>query len=744
MAYGGKANSLRKFSDIKSGWYKDGENMTAKKMNEQEKNPFFNRELSWVEFNKRVLGEALDKSTKPLERLKFLSIVSSNFDEFFQIRVAALRRQLVSGNYVTDLSGMSPSVQLETIIREVRKMVAEQYRCLHEEVFPQLADNGLVCIFPGACNDEQKSFLADFFNREIFPVLTPFRIEKENALPSGNLKLHAAFLLEPLATLRHRETGNDAPLLVAVPVPSVLPRIILLPDKNGKVCFTLLEDVILEYAHHLFPGYGISENILFRVTRDSDIGVDEERDEDFLDAMEEVIINRQHSAVVRLSVTNTSSRIRDMLAAFLGITPAEIFENQGPLNLGDMDLTNLSGFNNLRDENWMPQRSGDIPDDEPVWAALNRKDILLHHPYESFHPVVRLLNEAASDPNVLAVKITLYRTSGDSPIIQALEHAARNGKQVTAFVELKARFDEERNIEWAERLEHAGVIVVYGIARLKVHAKALLIIRKEDGSVRRYAHISTGNYNDKTARLYTDLSFFTSRDDIAYDLSLFFNAITGYSAIPNLRKLVMAPTGMKNRLLMLIEREADRSTREKPGLIMAKMNSLADPDIIKALYRACQKQVKIMLNIRGICMLVPGMKGISEGITVVSIVDRYLEHSRAFYFYNGGSEEVYCSSADWMPRNLDLRVELMFPVEQKDLKKRIVHILTTCLQDTGKAHILKSDGTYEKRRPSGGSKKIFRSQRVFYDRALKQADQSGGPSKKEFTVRRKPPKGLQK
>ncbi|MCL1818854.1 MAG: polyphosphate kinase 1, partial [Spirochaetaceae bacterium] len=506
--------------------------MAAKKAREEAEGErqFFNREISWLRFNARVLREALDKNNRPLERLKFLSIFSSNMDEFFQVRVAALRRQYASGNYTTDPAGMSPSSQLEEIFREVRSLMKEQYRCLHEEVLPQLAENGLVFILPCDCTDEQKSFLADYFSREIFPVLTPFRVEKSGSIPVfGNLEIHAAFLLAGNSDAAPGPAQE--PLLAAVRVPAAVPRIIFLPNRDGKVYCTLLEYAILEYAHHLFPGYTIKESLLFRVARDSDIGVDEERDEDFVTALEEVLANRQYSAVVRLSVTGTSPVLRDMLAGILGVQPAAIFETRDPLDMRSLSPEAFSGFDSLRDEKWKPVVPPDIPDDQPIWESLARKDILVHHPYESFTPVIRLVSEAAGDPDVLAIKITLYRTSGNSPIIAALEKAARSGKQVTAFVELKARFDEERNIEWAERLQRAGGIVVYGIARLKVHAKALLVVRRENAGLRRYVHLSTGNYNDKTARLYTDFSFFTRREEIAYDVSLFFNAITGCSSI---------------------------------------------------------------------------------------------------------------------------------------------------------------------------------------------------------------------
>ena len=432
--------------------------------------------------------------------------------------------------------------------------------------------------------------------------------------------------------------------------------------------------------------------------------------------------------------------MRDRLRDILGITPKEVYEHQGPLDLKSlMDLTTVTGFDSLRDEKWKPCKSPELPEDEPIWSSISQKDILLHHPFESFYPVVRFANEAAVDADVLAIKATLYRTSGDSPIVQALELAARNGKQVTALVELKARFDEERNIEWGERLERAGVIVIYGIARLKVHAKALLVVRREEGIIKRYAHLSTGNYNDRTAKQYTDLGFFTCRDDVTYEVSLFFNAITGYSAIPNLRKIVMAPSAMKDRIVMLIEREASRSTQEDPGCIMAKMNSLADFDVIKALYHASRHGVKVLLNVRGTCMLVPGVPGISDNITVVSIVDRYLEHARAFYFYNSGTEEVYSASADWMSRNLDRRVELMYPIEQPDLKKRIVRMLKVFFQDNVKAYVLSSKGNYRKKSPEAG-KPEMRSQRFFFEEALRKSEEIDTTNRKEFTVRRKPPK----
>jgi polyphosphate kinase len=525
-----------------------------------------------------------------------------------------------------------------------------------------------------------------------------------------------------------------------VQIPRALDRVIFLPEEDSVKSFALLEHVIIENAELLFPGYGIRESVLFRVTRDADFAVDEERDDDFVEAMEQVLERREFSEPVRLSLNRDDGELAPILIESLGMDPVDVYVKDEPLDLGGlMDLTFHPDFDSLRQERWRPVDPPQLPEDADVWETIMRQDVLLHHPYESFEPIVRILEEAAEDPRVLAIKMTLYRTSGDSPIIQALERAAENGKQVTALVELKARFDEERNIGWAERLERAGVIVVYGIAQLKVHAKAAMIVRREQNGVKRYAHLGTGNYNDKTAKLYTDLGFLTSRDDLTYEVSLFFNAITGYSAIPVLNKLSMAPTALKSRLLQLIRREAMRTSADNPGLIMAKLNSLSDPEVIEALYAASQAGVRIQLNVRGICLLVPGKKGLSENISVVSIVDRFLEHSRAFYFYNEGKEEVYCASADWMPRNLERRVELMFPVEQPDLRSQVKYILRTCMADSTKSHRLEPDGRYVRNRPSDDAEPI-RAQAVFYENAKTQAESADPANRKEFSVRRKPPR----
>jgi len=699
---------------------------------------FFNRELSWLEFNRRVLEEAMDPSVPLLERLKFLCIVSSNFDEFFQIRVAYVKRQILSGNQVNCPSGLRPSEQLDRIRKEVREIVDLQYRTLYEEILPGLADHGIRYLKPTEWDLKHLEYIETLFERELFPVLTPVRVSPGPSFPAiRNLRLYIAYLLQKEPGVEDGEEGNER--IALIQVPESFPRIVYLPSEEDRIAFTVLEYVIQKYGERLFPGYQVRDSFVFRVTRDADLGVDEERDDDFIDAMVEVLAQREQSPAVRLSCVKGSERLRDSIAAMVDLGLPDVYEIPGPLDLGSlMSLVSLSGFESLRDVPWNPLPSPSLPEDEPYWSVLSRTDVLLHHPYESFHHVVTFLNQAATDPDVLSIKITLYRTSFDSPIIQALEQAVRNKKQVTALVELKARFDEERNIEWASRLEKAGVIVIYGVAHLKVHAKALLVVRREGNTVRRYAHLSTGNYNEKTARLYTDIGLLTSREDITYELALFFNAVTGYSAIPNLRRLAMAPTGLKGRLLTLIEREIARTTKESPGLIMAKMNSLADTDIISALYRASQAGVRVLLNVRGICMLVPGVEGLSDRITVVRIVDRFLEHSRIFYFQNGGSEEVYCASADWMNRNLERRIELMFPIDQRELRKRLIQLLKLYFKDNQKASLLLPSGKYARKKPEKGDP-FIRAQHVLYHEMVALSRNSDKIEKKEFVVRRKQP-----
>ena len=712
-------------------------------MSTQQTPRFFNRELSWVEFNARVLHQALRPDVPPLERLKFVCIVASNFDEFYMVRVASVKRQIRSGDHVQCPSGMRPSGIMTAIKRRVGELVDQKYRCLLDEILPALARERLVLRRPDTYTAEQTAYLKKLYQDEVFPVLTPIRATPGSDLPyTANLRLHAAFLLEPGPTLDLLSTDGEEPAaeyLAIVQIPSSLERLIFLPDEQDTVSFALLEDVIVQHAAALFPGYFIRENCLFRVTRDADLGVDEGRDEDFVEAMEQILADREYSRAVRLSVRRGAGRLKTLLSQAIGIPEEEVFDKAEPLDVGGfMALTSLPGFDRLRYDRWPPVESPLLPEEGDIWETVRRRDVLLHHPYESFEPVVRLLHLASEDPGVLAIKMTLYRTSGDSPVVRSLERAARNGKQVTVLVEIKARFDEERNISWAQRLEQAGVIVVYGVARLKVHAKALLIVRREKKGITRFVHLGTGNYNDKTARLYTDFGLLTSRPDIAYEIGLFFNAITGYSAIPTLKKLVMAPAGLKGRLLQLIERETLRSRADDPGRILAKLNSLADPEIIEALYRASEAGVTVRLNVRGICMLIPGVPGMSRNITVVSVIDRYLEHARAFYFHNGGLPEVYCSSSDWMTRNLERRVELMFPVEDEEARSRVVQTLEAALSDNTNGHVTLPDGTSAPRTASG-RQKPFQSQRHLQELAAQRAAVSDQGSPKVFDARRRPP-----
>ena len=717
---------------------------------------YFNRELSWIEFNARVLEEARQKDVPLLERLRFLTIVSSNFDEFFMVRVASLKAQCSRNPEWKDEAGITVREQLERISLRVHELVHIQYECLLKEILPGLAAEGMPYVSPERYTQAQTRYLDSFFMSDVFPLLTPLRTNNKSVFPSiGNLRLHAAFLLRnnmavptgPLASFLEtsgvlREPASAAaqesvaPPIAIVQIPASIHRIVWLPEMDGKRCFTLLDDVVRTFGQRLFPGFSIEETLLFKVARDADFAVDEDRSEDFIAAIQEVLVSRLSSVPVRLICTGESPSILSFLRDSMALREADIYAVPGPIDLSTLsELANAEGFDRLRNPVWKNYWPVDLPADVPLWDELKRTDVLLHVPYNSYEPVIRFINDAADDPSVLAIKMTLYRTSGDSPIVRALERAARAGKHVTAFVEIKARFDEERNISWAHRLEEVGVIVVYGIARLKVHAKILLVVRRETDGIRRYVHLSTGNYNDRTARFYVDMSLFTSNVEIANDATLFFNMISGYSAIMSTRRLVMAPVDLKPRLLSLIDREIDRSVPEKPGLIIAKMNSLADPEIINALYRASNAGVRVLLNVRGVCMLVPGVTGMSEHITVVSIIDRYLEHTRIFWFENDGADELYLASADWMPRNLDRRVELMFPVLQESIRKNILGVLNLYFTDNRKAHYLQSDGSWIRRSPTAGEAPV-RAQEILHLAEKNRRELFEQEPQREFSVRR--------
>ncbi len=714
---------------------------------------YFNRELSWIEFNARVLDEARQKDVPLLERLRFLTIVSSNFDEFFMVRVASLKAQVARNPEWKDSSGLPVREQLERISARVHEIVRLQYEYLLGDILPGLAKEGLRYVAPSAYSPEQLRFLDAFFMGEAYPLLTPLRANAndDSVFPSiGNLRLHAAFILRassqvppgPLSAFLETtgaiaSSGAEAPTpLAIVQIPASIPRVVWLPGDSGVRCFTLLDDVVRTFAQRLFPGFEIEESLLFKVARDADFSVDEDRDADFIAAIQEVLVSRLSSVPVRLICTGESPAILSFLKEGMGFLDSDVYSVPGPIDLSTLtDLANTDGFDGLKNPPWKNYWPVDLPPDVPLWDELKRSDVLIHVPYNSYEPVLRFVNDAADDPSVLAIKMTLYRTSGDSPIVRALERAARAGKHVSVFVEIKARFDEARNISWAHRLEESGVIVVYGIARLKVHAKAMLVVRREPDGIRRYVHLSTGNYNDRTARFYSDMSIFTTNEIIANDVTLFFNMISGYSAIMGTKLLVMAPIDLKARLLSLIDREIERSVPERPGRILLKMNSLADTEMIDALYRASRAGVRVQLNVRGVCMLVPGVPGQSENISVVSVIDRYLEHTRMFWFENGGADELYLSSADWMSRNLDRRVELMFPILQESIKAEIRGILEMYFTDNVKAHSLQADGSWKRKAQSKGDAPI-RAQEILHEREKKRKELSEQEPQREFAVRR--------
>lgn len=698
---------------------------------------YFNRELSWIEFNARVLNQACDSALPLLERLKFMTITSSNFDEFFMVRVAGLKAKLISAPDWKDCAGLTAKEQLEKISERVHQLTDLQTEVLNKEIIPALADNGIVYVSQENYDSKQEHFAQTLFNEEIFPLLTPLRAD--NSRPFSlitNLKLHGAFLLKPIvenSTLPKEFLSKDEEPLVIVQIPNAIRRVIWLPSNDEKKYFTLVDDIIVKFVTKLFPGYKVTESLIFTATCDADFSVEEDN-EDFIQAMESVLVQRDFSKPVRLVCNTRSPRIQKMLTEKLELLPEDIYSVDGIVDISTLtDLWNIEGFSDLKFPSWKKSSVKGIKTGKPFWDKIKQEDILLHVPYQKYEPVLQFINDAADDPNVLAIKMTLYRTSEHSAITAALERAARNGKQVTVFVELKARFDEKQNISWAARLEKAGAIVVYGIVNLKVHGKVLLVVRRESSGVRRYVHFSTGNYNEKTANLYSDISIFTADSEIANDITLFFNMISGYSAIQTMNRMFMAPINLKSKLLSMIEREIQNSSPEKPGLIMAKMNSLVDEDCIKALYKASTHNVKVMLNVRGICMLVPEKKGLSENIKVVSIIDRFLEHSRIFYFQNGGNEELYLSSADWMPRNLERRVEIMLPILQKNIFEDIKENLKIYFKDTENSFYLQSDGTWKK---STGKKQI-RAQEELFKKYKKQSSLEEKKSVQEFVVRRK-------
>lgn len=702
---------------------------------------FFNRELSWIEFNARILFHGLRKELPLLERLQFLSIVTSNFDEFFQVRVASVKRELFSTPEQKDISGLTPKMVLQQISARAHQIFRTQYECLNNDILPKLATKNLEYIKPENFSEVQSEFVQDYFQKEIFPILTPLRTDTEVFPHIATLKRYVAFLLEPITEIKTQNQelkGNDENLRIAfVEIPENQNQIIYLPSDSNKKQFCLLEDILVNYGRMLFPGLNVTESMTFKITRDADFAVDEDSKRNFIHEMEKVLVQRQSGFAVQMTCNQTSEKILNFLQEKLNLTEDDIYKISGALNPSVfMELRETEEAKKLSFPNWKHYYPTDLPQEEPYWNTLRQHDVLLNVPYESYDPVIKFISDAADDPKVLTIKMTLYRTGKDSPIIEALERAARNGKQVVVLVELKARFDEERNIAWATQLEHAGVTVIYGLVNLKVHAKILMIIRKEDDSLRRYAHLATGNYNPKTAKLYSDLSLFTSNPEITNDATQFFNLVTGYSNLQTMKHLGMAPVSLKQKLLAMIQREIEHQSSGRQGLIIAKMNSLTHDEVIEALYKASQAGVKILLNVRGICMLVPGVKGLSENIKVISIVDRYLEHARIFYFQNDNTPELYLSSADWMPRNLDRRIELMFPILDKKVFTEIKSILNTYFEDNSNAHKLNSNGTWEPIIPEK-DEEIKRSQEILQKKYKNLSENSVKLPKNQFEVRRK-------
>lgn len=697
---------------------------------------FFNRELSWVEFNARVLNQACDKTLPLLERLKFMTITSSNFDEFFMVRVAGLKAKALSMPDWKDSSGLTAKEQLSKISKRVHELTDIQTEVLNREIIPSLAEKGIVYVSSKDFDSNQEHFSEILFNEEIFPLLTPLRADTNQTFSLiTNLKLHGAYLLKPIVENLNIPTEfltNAEESMVIVQIPKTVRRVIWLPSKNDQRYFTLVDDILEKFVTKLFPGYKVTDSLIFKATCDADFSVEEDKG-DFIQAMENVLVKRDFAKPVRLVCNSSSPKIQEMLTEKLQLNPEDVYTVDGIVDISTLiDLREIEGFSELKFSSWKKSLIKGFVPGQPFWDKIKQGDILLHVPYQSYEPVLQFINDAADDPDVLAIKMTLYRTSNHSAITAALERAARNGKQVTVFVELKARFDEKQNISWADRLERAGAIVVYGIVNLKVHGKLMLVVRREQTGVKRYVHFSTGNYNEKTANLYSDISVFTGNYEIATDASLFFNMISGYSAIQTMTRMFMAPINIKTKLLSMIEREIQSASPEKPGLIMAKMNSLADEDCIKALYKASCNNVKVLLNVRGICMLIPQKEGLSENIKVISIIDRFLEHSRVFYFQNGGNEELYLSSADWMPRNLERRVEIMLPILQENIFQDIKENLQIYFKDTESSYELQSDGGWKKR----DGKKNLRAQEELYKKYKKQSSLDEKNAVQEFSVRR--------
>lgn len=687
-------------------------------------NNYVNRELSWLEFNYRVLSEARDKSLPLFERLKFLSITASNLDEFYMVRVASLKDMVHAKYTKPDIAGLTPVEQLDRISEKTHQLVEMQYSTYNRSLVPALKANGLRVITEHeALTREEAAYVDEYFKKNVYPVLTPMAFDSSRPFPLiRNKTLNIAALLKK----KKSEDTDDELEFAMVQVPSVIPRIVELPreaDVDGKEqrVVILLEEIIERNMPDLFLNYDIVVSHPFRIMRNADLTIDEEEAVDLLEEIQKQLKKRQWGEAIRLEIEdNVDKRLLKILKKELSISSQDIFGINGPLDLTFlMKMYGLEGFDLFKISKYVPQPVPALMNEDDIFTNIRKGDILLHHPYQSFDPVVDFVRSAARDPEVLAIKQTLYRVSGNSPIIAALAEAADNGKQVSVLVELKARFDEENNINWAKMLEKAGCHVIYGLVGLKTHSKITLVVRMEEDGIRRYVHLGTGNYNDSTAKLYTDCGILTCDPQIGEDATAVFNMLSGYSEPLAWNKLSVAPLWLRGRFLRMIRREADHAREGRPAHIMAKMNSLCDKEIITALYEASCAGVKIEMIIRGICCLKAGVPGLSENISVRSIVGNFLEHSRIFYFFNDASPEVYMGSADWMPRNLDRRVEIMFPVENEELREKVIHILELELEDNVKSHILQPDGTYEKEDKRG--KVLVNSQEQFCREAVMMA-----------------------
>ena len=677
--------------------------------------PYLNRELSWVEFNQRVLNEALRDDLPLLERVKFLAITASNLDEFFQVRIGGLMLLRRSGRKTADASGMTPTRNLTALRQRILKMSADQYQLLTATLVPAMEKAGIRPLHPRDLTISQSGQVEAAFEDLIFPLLTPLAFDPAAAPPVvPALQITVACRLLDPETQRTRYT--------LIPIPEALGRRVNVTVEGGGHAFVLIEDLVASQAGQLFPGENVVATTAFRVTRNGDIAVQEEDAIDLAGEMEDVLSARRFADTVRLELRSDAPRdLVRVIKTVAATTPQEVYRVDGPPGLASfMELAFLTGFDHLRDADWPAQNSPSITPGASMFETIAAQDVLLHHPYESFEPVLRLIEEAAEDPDVIAIKQVLYRTARKSRIIDALIKAAENGKHVTVLVELKARFDEARNLDRADELQRAGAQIVYGVKGLKTHAKICLIVRRESGHLRRYVHLGTGNYNETTSRLYTDFSYLTCKAEYGNDASLFFNAVTGRSKLLRFQRLVPAPTAMKPTLLDLIASEAERAKQGLPARIIGKVNSLQDPDVIAALYKASQAGVEIKLNIRGICCLKPGDPKFSKNIEVISVIDRFLEHARLFHFHQGGNSEVYLASADWMTRNLEKRIELMIPIEEPALKRRLLKVLDAYFLDNTQASRLLPDGS-SLRLVRAKGQKAFRVQDHFYQQARKAA-----------------------